>query len=446
MNACANSPGPCVLATLGRANAVNADRASFEERAFALLEKLTPRQARTAQATFETWLGDLERRLGRCELVTALDHVALLHCLRSGIFAREPALQPYQHRIREALVASYEALTGERVSSADVENRRLPRRVLAAQSRDAQLLHGAVFSPQLENLAQALVRCVRDYYPREQDPFIAAGVLALLFSGVGQQIVLGALFGQMEGSLFERAIHKFEGHATPEHMKMWRAIGARLGELGKWMTASVEWVRFSHSNVHHGAFVGSYLEQFAPRDAGKLTAEEKESAKAERRTRIFEQIELAGPDAVVRAERNELGVTLEIPWRSAFAHLPVAALAGGALAAVGSLFGLSSGAPFLLSFCAVASSFVFSSAVLHRYMHMTRVEAKAVAAERREPLVVRQLLNTRLFAALTRYHDGHHLNPRSNYNLVPFADALFGEYRPAQVGQIVALRQGGGHY
>ncbi|MEQ9498622.1 MAG: hypothetical protein RIT81_17225 [Deltaproteobacteria bacterium] len=418
---------------------VEANAAILEDRAFEVLEVLTPKRVGEAEAAFETWFDDVEARAKTGKL-DPMEHLTLLHVSKTGLFEGRPELERFAPRMEAVLVDSHRKLTGDSRPLEAVLDRRMPRKFVRGLSGDAKKIHDAIFASDADGFLATMRDFGASYIPSRRDAIVGVGVLAALFTGVGSELLGGAVTGYMIGTLIEHSIHKHIGHASPKQLKKLEEVMNRFGPLGRAIHEEIKETAFSHGTVHHGSYAGSYVDRFAPRDT-TLPTDEKEAQRSKRRATMEKRIAERGPHRASEIKKSDYGRSLAHAVRNALMVAPVSALAtllvGGVANAAGGDVGLLFGAASVLT----SLLFIPASNNLHPYLHMTKEEA----FEKAGPLM-KQLLKTGYVSHVAQAHYIHHRGDvQANQNLMPGADYVLG-YEPTHVEAIVALRKLGTFY
>lgn len=418
----------------GPPQTLDARAQALEDRAFEVLEVLTPSKVGAAEAALGAWLGGLEARSQRGERLEALEHLTLLHALKQGLLGKHDALAPDVARMEALLVASDQRLFGTPRSLPEILEARLPRAYLRAQSSDAKKIHDAVFATRDPSFTQALRELVQGHEPGAADAIAAVGLAGALFSGTGAQLLGGAVHGYLLATLTEHVLHRHSAHISPSTKEKLDALTARMGAVGQAIRAFVEEMKFSHTNVHHGSYAGSYVDQFAPKDTGQSEVE-RDAQRAARKAKLEAAIDERGPKEAAGIRGSGYGVTLTSAVQDALMIAPVTALVTLLTGALAGQLGATAGAPFVAASVLASLAFLPLSNEVHPYLHMPREEALAKAG----PLM-RKFLESDYVSFIARTHYVHHHNARVNQNLLPGADFALG-YQSPGVDTIVALRK-----
>lgn len=411
---------------------------AFEDRAFEVLEVLTPKRVGEAEAAFETWFDDVEAR-AEAGTIAPMEHLTLLHVLRTGLFDGREGVERFVPRMKEVLVTSHEALTGDSRSLEAILSKRMPRSFIRGVSSDAKKIHDAVFATEAHGFAATMRDFGASYVPKKRDAIVAVGLLGTLLTGAGAELVGGAVHGYLIGSLLEHAIHKYIGHATPKQLRQLEEIMGRFGPIGRAIFEEIKETAFSHGTIHHGSYSGSYVDRFAPREAGSEA--ERDAGREKGRERIEKLADSRGEKYAAEIRKSDYGRRLAHAVRNALYVAPISALVTLLTGSV--VNGLGGDAGLLFGAASVLTSLLFipASNDLHPYLHMTKEEAFAEAG----PLM-RQLLKTGYVSHIAQAHYIHHRgNVQSNQNLIPGADYVLG-YEPTHVEALVALRKLGTFY
>jgi len=411
------------------AKEIETNASAMEDRAFEILEILTPKKIGQAEAAFNQWFGEIEGRSKSGERLTAMEHLTVLHIVKEGVFAKNEALSAYLPRMEKVLVDSDLRLTGKSHSIETIMSERLPRKLLRKESSDAQKIHNAIFASK-----NALVNMAKNYQPSATDPIVAAGILASLFTGTGVHMLAGAMHGYLFATLIEHVIHEKIGHATPASIEKLDKILSRFGPIGEAIKESIKTSAFSHGTIHHGSYGGSYVDRFAPRDAD-LPSEEREQQRDKKKTAIDNLARSRGDGTASQIFDSDYGRKLAHAVKTALYAAPAAAVVALFTAVIGNQLGADLGPLFVASSIATSLLFVPASNNLHPYLHMRREEALGKAG----PLM-RVFLESSYVSHIAQSHYLHHRHADMNHNLVAGADYALG-YEPTPVDAIVALRK-----
>jgi hypothetical protein len=406
----------------------------LEDRAFEVLEVLTPKKLGQAEAAFDAWFVDVEAKALGGQKLEALEHLTMLHVLKQGLFEKQPALEPYIPRLEAAIMASDAKLLGKTRSLDRIKSERMPRSYWTQQSKDAQKIHAAVFATKDHSLTAMLGDLAKNYVPGKADPVIAVGILASLFTGTGAHLLAGAVHGYLLATLIEHAIHDKIGHASPKSLEKLEKILSRFGPIGRAISEAMKDTAYSHGTIHHGSYGGSYVDRFAPRDAS-LPTEEKDAQRAKKKSMIDKLAETRGAKFVTEVMKSDYGRKLAHAVQSALYTAPAAAIVSLFTAVVGNQLGLDLGPLFVAASVATSLIFIPASNSLHPYLHMTKEEAFEKAGP-----VMRAFLESGYVSHIAQAHYLHHRHAGVNHNLVAGADFALG-YEPTQVDAIVALRK-----
>jgi hypothetical protein len=405
-----------------------------ESRAFDVLEVLTPRRLGEAEAAFDTWFGAVEARQRDGGKVVPMEHLTLLHVLKTGLFQQQPELAAYVPRMQAVLRASDRQLTGKERSLEQVLEQRLPRAALARMSDDAKKIHAAVFASEDHTFFAGIKDLIANHQPSAKDPIIAAGILATLFTEGGAELVGGAVHGYLLATLLEHTIHARIGHASKSSMERLSGLLERFGPLGRAVHKWIDATRFSHAVIHHGSYAGSYVERFTPSDP-RLTKVQLAARARQKKELIDKLAHERGPEEAAWIFRSDYGRKLANALGNALWVAPATALVSLFSGAVAGSVGVSLGASFVAASVLTSLIFIPASDQLHPYLHMTRDEALSKAG----PLM-RAFLKSRYVSHIAQHHYLHHKDARVNHNLVAGADFAMG-YEPTRVDAIVALRK-----
>ncbi len=407
---------------------------ALEDRAFEVLEVLTPRKVGEAEAAFDVWFDAVDLRHKGGAPLAAMEHLTVLHVLKSKLFDGQKELAQYLPRMEAMIVSSDKQLTGKERPLDQILARRLPRAALDGMSDDARKIHAAVFSSGGEGFTSAVSDLVKNYRPSASDPIVAVGLLAALFTGAGAAVVGGAVHGYLIATILEHTIHARVGHATPRTTEKLAGLLARFGPIGRAVQSRLEAIRFGHSVIHHGSYVGSYVDRFAPDDQ-RLGPQQVEEKRAKKKDFIDKQANSRSPDEAADIFKSDYGRKLADALGNALLTAPATALVTLFTGAVASGVGLTVGPLFVAASVLTSLMFIPASNNVHPYLHMTRDEAMAKA----RPLM-RAFLQSRYISHIAQHHYLHHKDARVNHNLVPGADFALG-YEPTKVEAIVALRR-----
>lgn len=415
-------------------SAIEAQASALEDRAFAILEILTPKKIGQAEAAFGEWFSAVEARCAGGQRLPAMEHLAVLHILKEGLFTKHPALAAFVPRMEAVLLDSDQRLTGKRHDLDAIMSERLPRKVLRGESSDAQKIHGAIFASKDHSLKSAFGDLAQSYRPSAADAVVGAGILASLFTGTGAHLLAGAVHGYLFATLVEHVIHEKIGHATPASIERLDDILSRFGPIGAAIKESIKTSAFSHGTIHHGSYGGSYVDRFAPRDA-ELPAEERELQRDKKKTAIDNLARSRGESTAEQIFGSDYGRKLAHALKTALYAAPAAAIVSLFTSVIANQLGADLGPLFLASSVLASLVFVPASNNLHPYLHMTREEALGKAG----PLM-RAFLQSSYVSHIAQSHYLHHRYAGVNHNLVAGADFALG-YEPTPVDAIVALRK-----
>lgn len=380
-----------------------------EEATFKAVEASTL-TGKQAQLQIERWYMAIQSHQLENQPLTPLEHVAVLHILRTGFLNDFPD-QMLVENMRHTLRQSWRALTGKDADLGTILESRLPATVLRNASHEQIQFHNAVFNEQRPN-AQSPgepFRPFRGYVFRVQDALASLALVALSFNQTGGEVIGAAIVGGMIGVTAEYLIHRYLAHPSGKARKQF----AKMGWLGKLFLR----IAYSHHNVHHGMLP----------DYHDLSSMDREKVEAR-----LQKSEHAIPVEIMR--EREFGLLID---RRAAIQMMVTTLPFSAAAAyVLGFDGL--GAATL-----IASSLAYIPHVnfVHRYLHTPRDQALADA----NPLV-RWFLNTRYFAFIARQHYVHHEAPNRNFNVTPGFDGAFGSLRRITIKDLIAIRNDGGFF
>jgi hypothetical protein len=412
---------------------------ALEDDAFAVLELLTPAKVGDAEQALDAWLQGIEQRIAAGAPVEAMEYLTILHAVKQGLLEHHPAMNDVAARLTSNLKQIDRVLVQRDRTIEEILKQGLPAAVVREQSSDAKKIHEALFAPAAQNLPYALGRLL-GFASDAPGGRVAAGLLAgALFTGVGAQVVGGALQGYVIGSLVERGIHEFAAHASPGSLKRAKELLARFGPLGESVYRWLEATRFSHSEIHHASYAQNYVDQFGPRATGG-DLDQRAAQRAKNRARLDAKIDERPAAEAARIRESGYGVSLAKAWRNALFIAPAAAVTSLLTTAVAGSAGITLGAPFVAASTLASLALVPASKSMHPYLHMTRAEAM----EKAGPLM-RRFLQTDYVRYIARAHYMHHKDSRVNQNLVPGADYLSG-FHGASVEAIVELRKMGTFY
>jgi hypothetical protein len=407
----------------------------LEDRAFEVLEILTPKRVGEAEQAFDAWFAGVEARQSSGQPIAAMEHLTLLHVLKSKLFDGQPALRAYVPRMESVLCASDLALTKKTRGLDDILATRLPKHALAQQSSDAQKIHAAIFATRDGSFVSAIKDLVADYVPTAKDGVVAVGLLAALFTHGGAALLGGAVHGYLIATLLEHTIHARIGHASQRTLDKLHGVLARFGPIGEAIHKEIEKTRVGHAVVHHGSYGGNYVDRFAPANADSLPADLVAQKRTQKRELLERQMHELGDDATADMNASDYGRKLAHALRAALVVAPAATLVSMFSAGIANLAGVELGPLFVAASALTSLIFVPASNSLHPYLHMTRDEAMAKAGP-----VMKLFLESRYVSHIAQHHYLHHKEAGVNHNLVAGADFALG-YEPTRVDAIVALRK-----
>lgn len=419
--------------------AIVARAQTLEDQAFRVLEVLTPQKVGAAESELRRWFDGVETRALRGERLDALEHLTLLHTLREGLLDRHSSLAELRPRFLQVLADSDRAYTGRTRAVGEILEKGLPRRVIRGESKDAQKVQAAILGGQGSGPVAALRSLVHEGALEAGAPIAAVALLAALFSSTGAELLGGAIHGYLLGSLVEHVLHRYLGHASTKEMERIGGILERFGPIGRGVREWLETTRFSHAVIHHGAYGGSYVDRFAPRDTS-LPKEEIDRRRSEKQASLTAKAAARGEADLRQLERSDYGVKLADAVEVALYTAPVTALVTAFSSAIAQGLGADLGGLFLTSSVLASLLYVPASNLLHPFLHMTKEEALAKAG----PLM-RRFLESGYVSHIARAHYVHHRDAQVNQNLIAGADYLLG-YKPSNVEVLVALRKLGTFY
>jgi hypothetical protein len=405
----------------------------LEDRAFAVLEALTPKTISGSEQALGTWVDALAQRQAAGHPIAALEQLTLIHALKSP-FLGAPELAAVVEKMGTVLDAADLARHGSPRTREEMLHTRWPRSSLASESTDVQKIHAAIFQEEGSGLAHAAREFFANYQPKAQDPVLAAVLLGSLFTSTGAQLLGGALHGYVMGTFVERAIHEHIGHASQKTLKQVEGLLSKFGPIGKAVWQAIDSTHFSHAKLHHGMYGSNYVDGFAPDDPN-LSTDEAARRKEAKKTAMEAMVERRGPAEVAEHDASGYGVQLAHALRNAMMIAPLTATTTLLTGTLAGAAGIAVGPAFVAASVAASLLFVPASNNLHQYLHMTRDEAMSKAGP-----MMRAFLNSRYVGYINRHHYNHHQQADANFNLVPGADLALGA-NGSTVETIVALRR-----
>jgi hypothetical protein len=382
------------------------------ERAISVLGHILTGGAEGAAAV-HAWTAWIQSHQHDGNLLTVLEHTVLAYSLRSGCLDRFP--EPRSHlEIETVLRTSWLHLTGQRVAIQNLTGR-LPRSVLRKASREERLFHSAAFQPSGPKAAtpQKSIRC--DYVPELRDLVIAAGLAAVACTESAGPVLISGAIGYAIATVAEYGMHRWAGHEAGGPLK---PLLKKAGWIGAKLSDYLAATYFGHFVVHHVKTSNrNYTTQFDPESPGD-------------RSTIDAELDALG-EVGRSIKKSDYGMSLTHAGITAgvLVTLPVYMTLIWVLG-LGVLSALALMTPSLL--------YVTASKHLHPCLHKSRQEAMA----RSGPLM-RLLLGTRYAEWISRSHWIHHKGGGGNYNLVPGADVLFGDFRKPNLNLVLRMRADG---
>ncbi|MEO5511680.1 MAG: hypothetical protein ABIS27_13695, partial [Longimicrobiales bacterium] len=411
----------------------------FDETALSILSLLCNSTASREDPQIGGWLDSVAHRLDDDNNATVVEYLVVLALLRQSTLGAPAPVVIDRHRCATALSKMRFALLGERVVECGVEAGRLPRRYLAKQTHDVQVLHTALFRRQERKFVSAALNLYVEYSPRAQDAVALAVITVLAVTDAGLQIVLGFAHGYVINTFAEHCLHKYLGHASKERQAKMARVLARFGTIGQRLYRYAAATSFSHGTVHHASYAANYVDRFAPRDTASPSLDV-----ADARTSIKRRIDKMVGERTA-SEANDIvasgyGTSLAHPLQDVAVLAPFSSLltiaTSTSVNACGGHLTLLFGAVSLLT----SLSFLALSHYLHPYLHMRRAEAF-----QRAGALMRMLLKSRYVSHVAQAHYLHHQDVSVNQNLALGADFLLG-YRMSSVRLILRLRSLGAFY
>ena len=382
---------------------------SNEEEAISMLRRVLTGGAE-ATTQVQAWIIRIEDRQDGGEPLTVLEHTAMAYMVRSG-FLDLPSNAQLHRTVESVLAKSWLCLTNKHLEGQSLSGR-LPRSTLRRASREARLFHLAAFQLRGPRAASSPKSIGRDYTPEFTDLVVITGLAAIAFADVGRAILGGAMMGYAISTLAEYGMHRWAGHEAGRQIK---PLLESLGCIGKKVSNVLEATFVRHFVIHHVKTSNRYYTaQFAhgpPGDKSTIDAELNALGEVGR-----------------RIKKSNYGMTLTHTGVMAglLATLPIhmtliLILCLEPVSAVALM------APSLLH--------VAASKILHPYLHKRRDEIMTTSS----PFVC-LLLRTRYAEWISRSHWIHHKGGGGNFNLVPGADLLFGDFRKPNLDLVFRMR------
>ena len=367
-------------------------------------------EAATAVHAWTTWIQ--VRQQGGNSL-TVLEHTVMAYILRSEFLDRFPGSRSHRD-IESALRTSWLHLMGQRVVIQNLTGR-LPRSVLRKASREERLFHLAAFQPSESKVVKLhnSIRC--DYVPELRDLATAAGLAVVACTDTGSSMLVSGGIGYAIATVAEYGMHRWAGHEAGGPLK---PLLEKSGWIGRKVSEYLAATYLGHFVIHHVKTSNrNYTTQFAREPPGD-------------RSTIDAELDALG-EVGQSIKKSDYGMSLT--------HAGVTA---GVLVALPIhltlIWGL--GLEFLSTVALITPSllYVVASRNFHPCLHKRREEALA-----RSGPFMRLLLGTRYAEWISRSHWIHHKGGGGNYNLVPGADVLFGDFRKPNLNMVLRMRADG---
>ncbi|HLQ92282.1 MAG TPA: hypothetical protein VK148_19865 [Xanthobacteraceae bacterium] len=363
-----------------------------------------------AEATREvcTWIARMHDRQYEGRSLTAMEHSALTFLLRSRLL--DCISNEQQKRNAEIILAkSWLHLTGKHHH---ILTGRLPRSTLRRADRETRLIHMAAFQPCGPKAAASQKSIGRDYIPELCDFIVIAGLAAIALAGIGKAILGAAAMGYAISTLVEYSMHRWAGHGLGGRFRL---LMKKSGWVGHGASNYLEATYLGHFIVHHVKTSNKYYTaQFSSNPSGHRSTID---AELDALGTIGRQIKRTDYGMTLTPTGVVAGLLVTLPIHVTL----ILILCLEPISAVALM------APSLLHVCA--------SKYLHPYLHKRRDELMNGAGP-----VVRFLLGTRYAEWISRLHWIHHKGGGGNYNLIPGADFLFGDYRKPNLDLVFRMR------
>jgi hypothetical protein len=358
----------------------------------------------------QAWITRIQNRQNEGEPLTVLEHTAMAYVLRSGFLDFLSNVGP-QQKVESVLAKSWLHMTGKRLDSKSLTGR-LPRSTLRTASREARLFHLAAFQLRGAKATGSQKSVGRDYTPTFGDLVVITGLVAIAFTDMGKAILGGAAMGYAISTLAEYSMHRWAGHEAGRQIK---PLLRKLGCIGQKVLNHLEATYVRHFVIHHVKTSNRYYTtQFSSDPPGdQLT--------------IDAELDALG-DVGRHIKKSDYGMTLTHTgvMTGLLATLPIhmtliLVLGLEPVSAVALM------APSLLH--------VWASKILHPYLHKRRDEVMKTSS----PFVC-FLLRTRYAEWISRSHWIHHKGGGGNFNLIPGADLVFGDFRKPNLDLVFRMQ------
>ncbi|MBS2040716.1 hypothetical protein JST97_37360 [bacterium] len=379
---------------------------------------------------------------------SVLEHVALTGYLRRVAHAGEYS-QHYSpedlsrfspdsgtlEKVNQALERSWQRLTGRVPDNQREFLGALPAELTTRLEGAPALLHEAILGDSLGVRLEPeayLQRAVESMGGETPEGPTRQSRLGLALAGAGAAAVVvaagtGTLAGLagaaagfatswMVNSMVESVFHDKFGHAKDlEGKKAPNLVNTIYKRGPKWLQKPTFNLWFGHSVIHHfRTFRSDHATQFKSK---------------EEQARLDQLLIKEGQQELIEAE---YGVTMG--WKSFLKYqataLPAYALSLGAATLAGA------GLPFAFGFLGPALAFPSMSKIYHRYTHMPAREALDKAS-----FPMKLYLQSDLSRWTVRHHFVHHVDPDTNFNLMPGADWIRGTTRSPSVAELEEMRR-----
>jgi len=388
------------------------------ENALGFIEKLIDTPEGIEQEA-NRWISGFKSRSQFGKKSTVLEHTALTYTVKSAIL-RNHLSEEVRAKALETLKLSWLDLTGKIPKNVLSP---LPKRILRAAGREAQVYHFAAFQPLTRSRNVRYRDFLTDYVPQLKDIATAILLGAAAFTTTGGYFLAGAAVGFTIVMIEEALFHEYIGHASPKirtYLKgMEQSKFGFIRFLGNYSLVLWE----NHSKIHHGmTFKGAegYTTQF--RDEAH-----KREVDAYLDGQSFS--ERFGEKAGESFRRvTNYGLTLSpkgfVTFLSVIAPTQLIVAAAMNFEPV-----------FTLALVISGLAFPFGSGALHPYLHKPRDQALRDA----NPLM-RLFLRSRWAEMLARLHYIHH-REHDNFNLFYGGDYLLGTLKRPNLKNLVEMQK-----
>jgi hypothetical protein len=213
-------------------------------------ERHETRKEPAVRASLRAWISAVRARQVEGTKTTLMEHIALVHVVRSGLLSGAKADPELSRLVEDGLRRSFVDVVGQKAESvAQIVSKSLPKSVLRRGNRDEVLFHDAVFALPPGGVGPSPPRSSRSRIAKLAAASASLIGVALLSRAIpGGQVLGGLLGGYAISSLMEYLVHRHVLHLTP-------ARGAKLKKKGTSAARFQLESRRLHE-LHHGLLNG----------------------------------------------------------------------------------------------------------------------------------------------------------------------------------------------